>query len=134
MYGGMFLNAGYSFFLIIIIAAYTANLTTILVNDVAQSKVPLVSIDDANSQGARICAMSGFTSLSVIQSSYPKIQSIPAYTNQPSVLLEMVTNGTCMGAVLGQNDWDYAKNSLASNDGCNLVQVGSTIRVINGAW
>jgi hypothetical protein len=132
--GSMFLNAGYSFFLLIVLAAYTANLASFLVSSNAQASTSIVSIDDANSQGATICAMKGNTALTVVQTTYPRVQVVAAATNQVPVLLEMVRNGTCDGAVVGANDWGFAVQSSLANADCGMVAVGSIFRIINGAW
>lgn len=130
---GSILNIGYSFFALITIATYTANLASTLIT-AQKPSVQVSSIDDANNRGLAICALSGSNALSVIQTSYPKIDAISIQSNSIPVMFDAMRTGSCVGSVITQADWDVAQVQSAANPYCNLVSVGGSIRFISGSW
>ena len=75
---GEILNVGFSFFVIIILASYTANLASNLITQRIES-APVTSIDDADSRGLPICVLAGTVAQSVLQSTYMKLKIIPIH-------------------------------------------------------
>ena len=134
--GASIVQMGYSFFLLILLSAYTANLTSFFVI-VPNYNTPFASIDDANSLGASICAQNGTAAYSVLQSSYKNIQIVAVSKKFTSTQLLMELSRPqprCSGAVLNKNDWEINQINAAANPNCNLVQVGQNIRAIDAGW
>ena len=131
-FAAMTLFAGYTFFLTIIVSAYTAALTTSLVTS-AQTPSTLRSIYDANAQQANICGLVGTTAIQALQQ-YPYITAVPVQSNQPADLLAALTAGKCDGAVIAQIDLDSYSQLAASNPGCSLVLAGDPLVSIAGSW
>jgi hypothetical protein len=134
--GASIVQMGYSFFLLILLSAYTANLTSFFVV-VPNYITPYVNIDDANARGASICSQNGTAAFSVLQTGYKNIQIVPVSKKfTPTQLLQQLTvpDSKCTGVVLAQNDWAINQVNAAVNPYCNLVQVGPSIRNIDSGW
>lgn len=128
----MVLFAGYTFFLLIILAAYTAALTSSLFSS-AQTATTLKGIVDANSQQSVICGLVGTTAIQALQL-YPQITTVAVQSNLPADLLSALAAGECDGAVIGRSDLDIYSQIAASNPGCNLLVAGDPLVSIAGAW
>jgi len=127
------LNVGFSFFVLLVISTYTANLASFLINQ----QTPLTkvtSIDDANSKGYTICVLAGSAAASVLSSSYPKIQIVAFSGTIPQMLSAMRTSGACVGSVLGYTDWQYSQVRVESNPDCDLVMIDKPFRKLGGSW
>lgn len=124
----------YSFFLIIVLASYTANLASMLVTATVET-TPVQSIQDANNIGASICVLHTFTAAAtVLSTSYPnvKIVRVTGTTNIP--LYAALRAGTCSGAVVATADYDYSLVWTETNPTCKMTRVGGVFRSIQGSW
>lgn len=124
----MVLNLGLCFWVLVLGASYTANLASVLIAN-SMPVAGLIDIEDANLKGALICVEGGSMSESVLSTSYPKIKRFAS--TDPALSL---AKGLCTGAILSANAWDIAQTRKLQNPNCNMVQVGSVIRVVSGAW
>jgi hypothetical protein len=127
------LNIGFTFFLVIILASYTANLASNLISH--DTSTPFIAdMDDANTRALSICVAAGTAAETTISASYPRINVVPIDTAIPSGVLAPVADGTCAGAVVFKYEWDTRQNYNAANPYCNLVAVDYDIRPFSGAW
>lgn len=126
------LNIGYSFFVLLVIATYTASLASFLISQQTPS-ISVTSIDDANTRALPICALSGSTAATILKADYPKIQYVPGYGTASDLLVSM-RNGDCIGSVLAMSEWLYAEARKDSNPNCDLVMVDKAFRKIHGSW
>ena len=127
------LNVGFTFFLVIILASYTANLASNLIR--LDTLTPnIADMDDANTRGLKICVGSGSTAQTVISSSYPRIDLVSIKSSKVSVTMAAVVECKCDGAVIFKYEWDSRQNLHAANPHCNLVAVDYNIRPFSGAW
>lgn len=122
------LNYGVAFFAFVITASYIATLSSVLITK--DVHVPrFTSIDDANAQSAQVCVESGSFAKTVLDS-YKNIKQVLSPTDTVTPLAQ----GKCQAAIVAQINWDIYRQQKASDPNCNIVQVGSAIRVIDGAW
>jgi hypothetical protein len=127
------LNIGFTFFLVIILASYTANLASNLITH--DTFTPLIAdMDDANTRGLKICAVSGTAAHSVISSSYSRIDLVSIKSARVADAMSAITDGRCVGAVIFKYEWDSRQNVKEANPYCNLVAVDYNIRPFSGAW
>ena len=127
------LNIGFTFFILIIVATYTANLAQIFISQ--QTIAPTIaSIEDANSRKLPVCALAGTTAYMSIQSLYPQVNIQPVNSNSIVDLIAEMRSGQCEGVVMGQCDWDLAQVDINSNAKCDLMPVQGGILPISGAW
>ena len=127
------LSIGFTFFLVIVLASYTANLASNLITQDTFTPA-IANMDDANTRGLSICVAAGTTAEGIVSSLYPKINVVPLDTAKPSVVLAAVANGQCAGAVVFKYEWNSRQNYNAANPYCNLVAVDNNIRPFSGAW
>jgi hypothetical protein len=127
------LNIGFTFFLVIILASYTANLASNLISQETSTSA-IADMDDANSRALSICVLKGTSAQTVVAASYPRVELVALSSTKPSVALAAVANGQCAGAVISKFEWDSRQNLKAANPYCNLVAVDYNIRPFSGAW
>lgn len=130
---GSILNAGFAFFLVIVVSCYTANIASIYIGQ-QSATLSLTSIDAANTLRAPVCALMGTTAASVVQTAYSKVKLVPIPGNSPSSLLKAIDNNQCAGAVMPITDWNLCQVDKNVNHGCRFQQAGPTVRSISGAW
>ena len=131
----MLLKFGYSFFVLIILASYTANLAS----DLVTAKRAAYSVDSmasANAQGQTICYLASNSASATTLTGYPKVkqQSISVVTDPQITLLRALKAGQCDGAVLYKTDWLAVQESKAANPDCDLVQRGDSLRPFDGSF
>ena len=71
----MFLKFGYAFFVLIMLASYTSNLTNVFLT----GKTPLynvVSLDSANTNGQKICSLASNSVATTLLNGYPNVQVV----------------------------------------------------------
>ena len=88
----MLLKFGYTFFVLIMLASYTANLTNVFLT----GKTPqfnVVSMDSANTNGQRICTLSSNSVATTVLATYPNVQviSITATSDPQGTLLRYIS-------------------------------------------
>ena len=111
---------GFSVFLVMILAAYTANLASVL-TVTPQTMTTLVDIDQANTIGASICVVYGSLAVSILQSRYPLVKIIQIPNDSTfAAIRSLQKGGICSGAVVPQNLWDGASLS-SDNPGKNPI-------------
>lgn len=131
----MLLKFGYSFFILIILASYTANLASDLVS-AKRASYTVESIGTANAKGQTICYLSSNSASATTLTGYPNIkQKSISVVNDPQVtLLRALKAGQCDGAVLYKTDWQAVLGTSAANPACDLVQVGESLRPFDGSF
>ena len=121
------ITLAWGFFLLIIIAAYTANLTAFL------SDKPVIhrfeSLDDCIEKNCNLC----FTSSKVLERIkivYPSLrrhQQISGSNQVPLVL----ANRTCDTFILSKNDWDFDENYWGN---CETMFIGDFVAEFKVSW
>lgn len=115
------------FFLFVMCAAYSANLTSVLILQ-NTSGLQITGIQDANNNRATVCFRKGSAAINLVTSVYPQIQVVTteSATNNAQVL-DYLQEGRCDAGVLAYNDWQIVGYGL-SNVKCNLQLIGPNIR------
>ena len=125
-------RVGYGFFVLIMLASYTANLATTLVTAPVVT-YQVANIDEAASKGLSVCAFSA-AAITTLKTFYPSIKVVTITTTDAAVCLQALIAGQCGAAVLFQSDWDAVVNKKAGNTGCVLAKVGRSVMPFNGGW
>ena len=136
------LNSGYAFFLLILVASYTANMASIFIYYSTAGYIystPFSGLDSADSMKASICVSPDALSRSLL-APYPHIRRVyvpddPALGSAAALLLAL-RRGRCQGAIVGQADFDILSVQQAFNPApaCPLVTVGGPLRELGGGW
>ena len=107
-------------FCIVVLAAYRANLTAILVNKDYVLRINV--IEDVIRQNQRMCVLRGSPDIVRIQSQYPNGKYVEK--DSPLEMYQGINNGEC-GILLDENDkFKSYKNKVEYNPNCNLDRVG----------
>jgi Ligand-gated ion channel len=139
------LTLGYSIFVFIMIASYSANLANILIK-AQQLNSPFQSIDDADAKSSLLCALTGpntwcmdctegdATPIAVVQALYPRIEFHNVDSSDPIDLMKELNAGKCDGAILTVSQWESVKNRKIANPYCDIIQMGDSIMTLNAGW
>ena len=134
---GAILNIGLSFFVLIIVATYTANLASSFINNTPQI-LALSSMEEANRLHSKVCASIGQTTATLL-ANYPSVVPVlltpPSnWQSAPGYVLHELSRGKCDAALVAMTDWEFNRGNTTVNPKCNLALAGSPVSVINGAW
>jgi hypothetical protein len=127
----MLLNIGFSFLCMILGASYLANLASTLVTPTLPV-LDLLSIDDANAQGATLCLGKGASTVAIISQYYPNIKQV--YFPTPDHIAAAAKGVDCKGAVVNAQDWAFAQTKFDQDPNCALIQAGPIIRYYSGGY
>lgn len=132
------ISIGFTFFNMIILATYMANLAQILLQ-LSQPQPRLLSIDEANAVGSKLCMLTDSPYTPYIRNSYPHLDVYPVPynridSNSSVSLLAALQAGHCDGALLPASDFRYLQLQTSSNSKCDLVQAGPAVRNIKGSF
>jgi len=119
---------GISFFCLILTATYTAKLAEQIIDQNAPIDV-LSSITAAQEAHSLLCVAPGSFAESTLMTYYPGIRRYT--TNEPTVSL---AEEKCDAALISYLEYQIASNTAKLNPDCNLLQPGSSVRTVNGAW
>eukprot|EP00428_Durinskia_dybowskii_P035755 CAMPEP_0170264220 /NCGR_PEP_ID=MMETSP0116_2-20130129/32003_1 /TAXON_ID=400756 /ORGANISM="Durinskia baltica, Strain CSIRO CS-38" /LENGTH=492 /DNA_ID=CAMNT_0010515309 /DNA_START=101 /DNA_END=1579 /DNA_ORIENTATION=- len=116
-YAGKFMTLMFSALVVLIVAAYTANLASLLVVT-ARITLPIQSLDQASASNVEVCT------------SYPESFGLfEDYTGSWRVMDELVdiyksvVSGSCKVAMVRSFMWSVAKHSEVTNPGCSLYML-----------
>eukprot|EP00403_Amphidinium_massartii_P026122 CAMPEP_0178405998 /NCGR_PEP_ID=MMETSP0689_2-20121128/18687_1 /TAXON_ID=160604 /ORGANISM="Amphidinium massartii, Strain CS-259" /LENGTH=551 /DNA_ID=CAMNT_0020027029 /DNA_START=171 /DNA_END=1822 /DNA_ORIENTATION=- len=120
--GGRITQLGLGFFILLIIASYTANLASLLVVSAGVS-TEIASMSDAVKQGAKVCGDSNM--LSKLQSMFPEAHRAGTFVsvaNRSAALIEIGTS--CDAAAVRLQD---LQNQHSTGKFCNIIRVGDPL-------
>lgn len=125
---GKGLLISYSFIILLLGAAYTANLATFLITN---SVSGLDSLQDAVDQGERICVYGESAPDEWIRAAHPSAHVVPISGDAWAGLAA----GECAVAVGGRLNFEFALQDAAKNPECALAQVGkNSERIFSAGW
>ena len=127
------LQITFSFFILILVSSYIANLTTLFIRT-SMVFTPVNNIEDANLERARVCVSAGTNDYYTIQKFYPRLILIPLNNTDASGTFRALLDGRCIAAVAPKFEVEARLYSKAANPDCRIVIVGSPIRLYSGAW
>lgn len=117
-------------FCIVVLAAYRANLTAILVNKDYVLRINV--IEDVIRQNQRMCVLRGSPDIVRIQSHYPNGKYVEK--DSPLEMYQGINNGEC-GILLDESDkFKSYKNKVEYNPKCNLDRVGRHVTTTKGSF
>jgi len=111
-------SIAWGFVVVVILAAYTANLATTLIVDSSSSST-LESLTQAEENGYAVCVEKGSIYATWLKENYPGIDLV--YKSSYSDLYEAISSGTCAGAFL-----ESAKTDLALGLYCDELDIVET--------
>ena len=118
----MVITTAFSLVVLVLAAAYTANLAAVLIANTVTTQTPYSTFAEANAQGATVCIGAGGAQTIAIPLLWPGIKWI---TNLGSpAFIQAVSTGQCSGAVTGaMTGQAYLGESLV-NPKCNMASTG----------
>jgi hypothetical protein len=122
------LHLGIGFLVLLITAAYTANLATFLIQE--SSKIsPLASIDEASARRSSICVNIDSSAQGILTTYYPRVVQVPVRDSAIAL-----SSGLCQGAILSNADFELSAQMKLTNPNCNLEEVGKPFRVFDAGF
>ena len=125
---GKGLLLSYSFVVLLLVAAYTANLATFLLRAATSE---LGSLRAAVERGVRVCVFAGTAAEEWLAGAYPDADVAPGADGAWAGL----ARGACGVALGGRLNFELALRSAAANADCALAQVGANSeRIFTAGW
>jgi hypothetical protein len=135
--GGRVVNLGAGLFVVVLLAMFTAQLTTNLVSKAERGAVSSIS-DALESVGSRICVLESISASLVAK--FPALADKYVPTKDAKEALLKMTAGACAHAVLDENSWANAQSGRltpelpgSSRYHCDKVKVGDPVYAIGNA-
>lgn len=122
---GRILGVGYLFGLFLLLAAYTANLASMLVSS-ARDENSVDSMEDAIERRLPICVVRDTTSFRVSIEEYPTLNTV-LHDKVDSSFFGDVVEGKCAGLITARYVWDNSKDVGRRNPQCLLGRIGNSI-------
>jgi hypothetical protein len=119
---------GYSFFILVILTAYTANLTSVLTT-YSETRYEINTVYSAQNKGQDICvALNSFESR-YAEEYYPDLHLVYVNSTEPSDILRSISDSECKGAFMASSDFIIAEGMKESDPSCNsdFVFVGEDL-------
>jgi glutamate receptor, ionotropic, invertebrate len=126
---GRVISTSFGFFILVIVASYTANLASFLVIQSVHGQFD--SIETGVQMGVKFCGQAALQSTIVAQ--YPQLARIYIPKKNTIAALHAMEEGECGAAIVSKNDLDYARRGRGLSEGedvtvhCNKVQVGDVV-------
>ena len=124
-YAGRVFSISLSFWSLIIISSYTANLASYFVVQNAPT-VKINGIDDAIRASMSICIWEGTGAEEFARATYPQGLFVGKDSEEESLL--GVKSGDCDLALLSVQSWEMLESDRSINGDCNLAWVGRVIK------
>jgi len=127
--GGRILNLAFGFFIMIVIASYTANLASFLVAKASSSKID--SIEGGIKAGMKFCGVSQVQESLV--SMEPQLRNLYMPVRNDVEALTSLDKGICQLAILAKQNFENAQRRRGMDTHCNKVAVGQALIAIGNA-
>uniref|UniRef100_A0A7S3QNZ4 Ionotropic glutamate receptor C-terminal domain-containing protein n=1 Tax=Dunaliella tertiolecta TaxID=3047 RepID=A0A7S3QNZ4_DUNTE len=115
--------------IIVLLAAYTAQLTTFLIIEL-QSISSINNLDDLLRSGKPACAMTGISFVNTfLKNSAPSLPVVPIKNIEEA--FPAIRQGRCGAALLGKSEVELM---IAGNEQCDMRMVGSSLNFLAGAF
>lgn len=114
-----------SFFSMLLIATYTANLVSFLV--LGQTNVFIGSYQEAEANGSRVCVWKDTSAHNYIRKHYPNTVFVEADTKDE--MYDLLNDGKCDVVSDTVWSWDSYQRDKRYNTNCDLLQVGQRAEV-----
>uniref|UniRef100_A0A7S4AT62 Ionotropic glutamate receptor C-terminal domain-containing protein n=1 Tax=Pseudo-nitzschia australis TaxID=44445 RepID=A0A7S4AT62_9STRA len=137
--GGRVFGFFFAFWAMLITAAYTANLASLLVVKAAPD-LRVASIEDAISRRLRICVHSTSYSDNLLREKYPDITPllvpVPIYEDMYTSVRkgEEIDNNTCDVMVAYKQDFEVSKMRQETNPKCSLEWEGRQVKILTDGF
>jgi len=127
--GGKILNLAFGFFIMIVIASYTANLASFLVAKASTSKID--SIEAGINAGMKFCGLSAIRESLI--SLEPELRNLFVPVANANEALTNMDSGSCQLAILAKLNLENAQRGEGMDAHCNKVAVGEVLLAIGNA-
>jgi hypothetical protein len=123
------LNMGFSFLVLLTIAAYTASYSSLVYNQNVADQ-PISSLQDIIDIQASVCQRANSDVAAITAARYPSLSTVSLTGTGFVGLFNEIGNGrksSCRAGLVPQDVWDRQSISKASNRDCTLYQVNRAI-------
>jgi hypothetical protein len=127
----MLFSFSLSFWCLLIVSAYGANLASFLVAR-NQPSLNIQTVEDVVVAGLPFCSYESSYSEEAVQNTYPEAQFIRKTTENDIFL--GVQNGECAFALTTVSEWDEAQLDRTVNGNCQLEWMGRAFEFIEGSF
>jgi len=121
---------GWTFTILLLTSAYTANLAGLLIVEGKQGAV-VKSLSEAVHRGLKVCVPEGTIYEKILRGRQSGVRAVPiqrGHRTQP------ILDGTCVGMVEGEDAWDIWRGMADANPGCKLDIVGTPMVRLDGSF
>ncbi|GFH55628.1 hypothetical protein CTEN210_12104 [Chaetoceros tenuissimus] len=125
-HAGQMVSLSMSFFAMLLLSAYTANLASFLVVERASEKLAINSLNDVVQNRQSICVWGGTAVETEILREYPGASVVRKNSDQE--VLTGVRDGDCNYAVLPLSNYELIRGSNEINGDCTLIRVGRNFK------
>jgi len=115
-----------SLFFLLVISAYTANLTSFLVTKQQGNGIPIEDLDDAVSRQYSICVWGTSAMDLYLQKRYPTYKHIIPVQDEGGVYIKL-NKGECDLVVDTKDSWNGKKYDIKYNPDCNMNWIGRAV-------
>lgn len=131
-HAGRVVSLSLSFFTVLMLAAYTANLTSFLVIQNAAFALKIESVGDIVRLSKSICVLNTGAPQAALQSDFSNAIIIEKDNDKDTIL--GLQNDECDYALIGRSGWEQYERIEATNGKCNLGQIGKVYRNYDGGF
>jgi len=130
-FSGQLVAFSLSFFAMLMLSAYTANLaTSLVVTSIPGSTIN--SVDDIVDLRLTMCVMGNSGFEEAIRQDYKGAILVRKSTDKD--IIDGLNNGDCDYAITSRTYWEEAQSSRQHNQACNLTQVGRQVEAFEGGF
>jgi len=119
---GAIVSLSLSFFAVLMLSAYTANLASFLVIENSTTRAEIEEIADIVANGMSMCVIKDGAKHEILKDFYPNAKFVTS-TTEEAVYLDL-GNGMCDYAISGVSAWREFERKQSANAGCKLIRVG----------
>jgi len=123
---GQLISFSLSFFALLMLSAYTANLCSFLVVERSAFKLNIQSVSDVVRLGKTMCIYGGTAAQDAVQSTYTEAILVEKYSDFDTIM--GLQNNECDYAIIGKSGWLEYERTEVTNGECNLSRVGRTFK------
>jgi len=123
---GAIVSLSLSFFAVLMLSAYTANLASFLVIENSVTRADIEEVTDVVTNGLSMCILRDGAKHEILKDFYPNAKFVTS-SSEEGAYLDLV-NGKCDFAISGVSAWREFQRKQSINAGCNLIRVGRVFK------
>lgn len=132
-HAGQIVSFSMSFFAMLLLASYTANLASFLVIEKTNLALQVNTVNDIVQLGKSMCVWGTTAAETVIRDTFPTVILADDFKSDKEVL-QGVKEGQCNYAIVSLASYELYKGMEAVNKDCDLVRIGRPFRNTKGGF